>query len=54
MIGVWGWSLEDDLTHPPSNHFDYLSGCTPKWVSDHTWQGVMSVVKELTSWDYTP
>ncbi len=53
-IGVWGWSPEDDLTHPPSDHFDYLSGCTPQWVSDYTWQGVTSVIKELTSWDYAP
>ena len=54
VIGVWGWSTLDNLTHPPNTHFDYLSGCSPQWVSDYTWQGVMSVVKELTSWDDAP
>ncbi len=54
VIGVWGWNIEKNLIQPPETRYDYLSSCSPRWVSDYTWRGIMPVVKELTSWDYAP
>lgn len=40
-IGVWGWDvLSKELVSPSSRVHDFMSYCSPVWVSDYTYKGV--------------
>ena len=51
-IGTWGFNVLSGQWYDPNNRRDYMSYCTPTWVSDWTWGFVHEQVRELTSWDY--
>jgi hypothetical protein len=51
-IGVWGFNILSGQWYDPGNRRDYMSYCTPTWVSDWTWGFVHEQVRQLTSWDY--
>ncbi|NVB39788.1 hypothetical protein G6O69_18230 [Pseudenhygromyxa sp. WMMC2535] len=50
-IGVYGFDVLTGQWYPPTRK-DYMSYCTPTWVSDWTWAYVHEQVRQLTSWDY--
>jgi len=51
QIGVWGFDvLKIELHHPTSN-YEYMSYCSPTWVSDWTWDYTWDVIQTLTSWE---
>ena len=40
-IGVWGYDQVDGALKDPVGFFDLMSYCSPDWISDYTFQGVM-------------
>lgn len=52
IIGVWGFGIRLFKIYSPTGTFDYMSYCSPTWVSDWTWSKVYVQARELTSWDY--
>jgi hypothetical protein len=50
-IGVWGFGVRDFGIRNPSNHKDYMSYCSPTWVSDWQWTATFNRIKSLTEWD---
>ena len=51
-IGNWGFGIRRFLMYDPDDAFDYMSYCSPSWVSDWTWNKTYARIKTLTSWDY--
>ena len=41
-IGVYGVDTEDDVLLAPAANFDMMSYCGPEWVSDYTYEGLLS------------
>jgi hypothetical protein len=52
IIGVWGFGIRLFRFHSPTGTFDYMSYCSPSWVSDWTWTKTFNTIRTLTSWDY--
>lgn len=50
-IGVWGFGVRDFSIRNASNHKDYMSYCSPTWVSDWQWSATFARIKSLTEWD---
>jgi hypothetical protein len=50
-IGVWGFGVRDFGIRQASNHKDYMSYCSPTWVSDWQWSATFARIKSLTEWD---
>jgi len=50
-IGVWGFGVRDFGIRNASNHKDYMSYCSPTWVSDWQWSATFARIKSLTEWD---
>jgi hypothetical protein len=50
-IGVWGFGVRDFGIRNASNHKDYMSYCSPTWVSDWQWSATFSRIKSLSEWD---
>ncbi len=50
-IGVWGFGVRDFSIRNASNHKDYMSYCSPTWVSDWQWSATFTRIKALTEWD---
>lgn len=40
-IGVWGMDVEAEALKSPSTYFDFMGYCSPEWVSDYTYEGIM-------------
>jgi hypothetical protein len=40
-IGTWGYDLLSDALRSPDAYVDLMSYCSPTWVSDYTYEGVM-------------
>jgi hypothetical protein len=51
-IGNWGFGIRRFLMYDPDDAYDYMSYCSPSWVSDWTWNKVYRRIKTLTSWDF--
>ncbi len=51
LIGVWGFGVRDFQLRNASNHTDYMSYCSPTWVSDWQWSATFARIRTLTSWD---
>lgn len=41
-IGVVGMDVAAGQLKSPSNHYDLMSYCSPEWISDYTYEGVLS------------
>jgi len=41
-IGVYGVDTEDEVLLAPAANFDMMSYCGPEWVSDYTYEGLLS------------
>lgn len=48
VVGVWGYDNRDGSLLPPELT-DLMGYCSPQWVSDYTYQGLMERVVELNS-----
>lgn len=55
-IGVWGFDISPQKTglfiYAPTTGKDYMSYCSPSWVSDYRWKKLFDHMRILTSWDY--
>ncbi len=55
-IGVWGFDIDPQkpglFIYAPNTGKDYMSYCSPSWVSDYRWKKLFDHMRELTSWDY--
>jgi hypothetical protein len=51
-IGNWGFGIRRFLMFDPDDAYDYMSYCSPSWVSDWTWNKTYKRIKTLTSWDF--
>lgn len=50
-IGVWGFGVRDFQIRNATTHTDYMSYCSPTWVSDWQWNATYERIRTLTSWD---
>jgi hypothetical protein len=50
-IGVWGFGVRDFQVRNATTHTDYMSYCSPTWVSDWQWNATYDRIRTLTSWD---
>lgn len=50
-IGVWGFGVRDFQIRNANTHTDYMSYCSPTWVSDWQWNATYERIRTLTSWD---
>lgn len=41
-IGTYGFDVATETIYSPSSAFDLMSYCSPRWLSDYTYEGVMS------------
>ena len=39
-LGRWGWDLVSRTLKHPTEHRDLMGYCTPRWVSDYTWEAL--------------
>lgn len=51
VIGVWGFGIRRFQFQSPTATFDYMTYCSPNWVSDWTWNKTYNQIRTLTSWD---
>lgn len=51
-IGNWGFGIRRFLMYDPDDAYDYMTYCSPTWVSDWTWNKIYRRIKTLTSWDF--
>ncbi len=52
IISVWGFGIRLFRFHNPTGTFDYMTYCSPNWVSDWTWTKTFNQIRTLTGWDY--
>jgi hypothetical protein len=50
-IGLWGFDVLNIELHHPTSTYEYMSYCSPTWVSDWTWNYTWGIIQELTSWE---
>jgi hypothetical protein len=50
-IGVWGFGVRDLQIRSATTHTDYMSYCSPTWVSDWQWNATYARIRTLTGWD---
>jgi len=50
-IGEWGFGVVDFLIRHPTVTKDYMTYCTPTWVSNFGWNKVWPTIQILSSWD---
>ena len=46
-IGTWGWDLETKELVDPNEVVDFMSYCSPVWVSDYTYAGLYNRMIEV-------
>jgi hypothetical protein len=52
VTGVWGFGIRLFKLHSPTGSWDFMTYCSPNWVSDWGWSKAYNRVRTLTSWDY--
>jgi hypothetical protein len=52
IIGVWGFGIRLFQLHSPTATRDFMTYCTPTWVSDWGWSKAFNRIRTLTAWDY--
>lgn len=50
-IGVWGFGVRDFQIRNPTSYSDYMSYCSPTWVSDWQWKATFERITVLSSWE---
>ena len=50
-IGEWGFGVIDFRLRHPTATKDYMTYCTPTWVSNFGWNRVYPTIQELSSWE---
>jgi hypothetical protein len=48
-IGVWGYDPRDQSLVPPDEVADIMGYCSPQWISDYTYQGLVERVAALNN-----
>jgi hypothetical protein len=51
QIGAWGFDVLNVELHHPSSTYEYMSYCSPTWMSDWTWAYTWEIIETLTSWE---
>lgn len=51
LIGVWGFGVRDFQLRSAATHTDYMSYCSPTWVSDWQWNATYNRIRTLSGWD---
>jgi hypothetical protein len=46
-IGVWGWDRRSGELKKPTSNSDFMTYCTPYWVSDYTYNKLLEPVQTL-------
>jgi Rieske Fe-S protein len=41
-IGVWGLDVEPAALKSPSSYYDFMSYCNPDWISDYSYEAILS------------
>ena len=44
-IGTWGYDLANGSLKDPSQLYDLMSYCSPKWISDYTYEGAQAFLE---------
>ncbi|KIG16426.1 hypothetical protein DB30_04470 [Enhygromyxa salina] len=52
VIGVWGFGIRLFKLHSPTASWEFMTYCSPTWVSDWGWSKAYNRIRTLTSWDY--
>jgi hypothetical protein len=52
VTGVWGFGIRLFKLHSPTASWEFMTYCSPNWVSDWGWTKAYNRVRTLTSWDY--
>jgi hypothetical protein len=42
VLGVWGWDAPNGLLKEPNNNTDIMGYCKPNWISDYTFNGLLT------------
>jgi hypothetical protein len=50
-IGVWGFGVRDFQVRSATTYSDYMSYCSPTWVSDWQWKATFERIAVLSSWE---
>ena len=50
-IGEWGFGVVDFMLRHPTATKDYMTYCTPTWVSNFGWNKVYPTIRTLSTWD---
>jgi hypothetical protein len=50
-IGEWGFGVVDYMLRHPTATKDYMTYCTPTWVSNFGWNKVYPTIRTLSMWD---
>jgi hypothetical protein len=49
-VGEWGFGVIDFRLRHPTVHKDYMTYCTPTWVSTYGWNKVVPAIEEISTW----
>jgi hypothetical protein len=52
ITSVWGFGIRLFKFHSPTASYDFMTYCSPTWVSDWGWTKAYDRVRTLTAWDY--
>jgi hypothetical protein len=47
LIGVWGYDYSSKVLVDPTNHTDIMGYCGSKWISDYTYDGILSRIAQV-------
>lgn len=50
VIGNWGANTSSGEVYPPDSTYDFMTYCTPSWVSDVSYRASFERVRTLTQW----
>lgn len=50
VIGNWGASAKSGEVFPPDSTYDFMTFCTPSWVSDVSYRASFERIRTLTEW----
>jgi hypothetical protein len=47
LVGVWGYDYREKVLIDPSNHTDIMGYCGSKWISDYTYDGLLTRIAQV-------
>jgi len=49
VVGAWGYDVVDKKLYSPSTYKDFMSYCSPTWISDYTFKAIASRMSYIAS-----